>query len=134
MTESPNLSARRRRACAQNAFQQLPASTSTTPLMSVQARAGASVIKSIGCASSVGKEPGVDKKNQDMVVVIPALGHADQSLFGVLDGHGQAGARCTGYMRPFLRLGGRRFFCAGVRQASASCAAPCCRIAGLPAR
>jgi serine/threonine protein phosphatase PrpC len=33
----------------------------------------------------------VDKKNQDMVIVVPELGSAAQSLFGVLDGHGQAG-------------------------------------------
>jgi hypothetical protein len=49
------------------------------------------VISSIGCASCVGKEPGCDKKNQDMVVVVPELGCPHQSLFCVLDGHGQSG-------------------------------------------
>lgn len=64
------------------------------------------LISSIGCVSAVGKEPGVEKKNQDLVIVVPELGSHDQSLFGVLDGHGQSGARVRASVGALSNVGG----------------------------
>lgn len=49
------------------------------------------VVRSIGCATTVGKEPGAQKTNQDMIFVEPLLGTSKQAMFGVLDGHGHDG-------------------------------------------